>query len=422
MTITRRDFVKAGFAGASLAFFSTRLGAAVAAAGSQERTLVIVQLIGGNDTLNTFIPYTDSSYRAARPAIGISDRDILKVDSRMGFHPSMLELADLYRSGKFAFVTNVGFATPDRSHFYCQDVWQTANETPQVGQAGWIGRWADLYAPLATTPATIVGVAVSTPRSLVARRVLPTCLTDVASFKAKGDPLDTTEADLLVRSLRRLYGLKKSSDMLETIRQQGDGAFAAVDLFHSLPPESAVITYPKSPLGEALQLAAQLIDGRHGTNVVWVTLSGFDNHADEVSARSSSDGNHASLLRDLSSSLDAFQDDIELRGLAENVLVMAWSEFGRRVQENSSLGTDHGKAGSVMLLGSRVRGGQFYGDPYDLSDLDDGDLKPRIDFRSVYATIIKGWLGGDPSLVLQKDYEQLGFIEDAAPRRRVVRR
>jgi uncharacterized protein (DUF1501 family) len=421
VTITRRDFVKTGFAGVSLAFFSTRLGAAALAASGRERTLIIVQLIGGNDTLNTFIPYTDSRYRAARQTVGIPDEKILKVDSTLGFHPSMTELADLFRARKFAFVTNVGFATPDRSHFYCQDVWQTANETPGIGEPGWIGRWADIYAPISSSPARVVGVAVSTPRSLVAKRVLPTCLTDVASFKANGDPTDATEADLLVRSLRRLYGLKKGSAILETIREQGSGAFEAIDLFHGLPPASAVTNYPSSPLGHALQFAAQLIAGGHGTNVIWVTLGGFDNHADEVSAKSSAEGVHASLLRDLSSSLHAFQDDTEQRGLADDVLVMAWSEFGRRVQENSSLGTDHGKAGSVMLLGTRVKGGQWYGDPYDLGDLDEGDLKPRIDFRSVYATIINGWLGGDPSLVLQKNYAQLGFLEERQ-RQRAVRR
>jgi uncharacterized protein (DUF1501 family) len=249
---------------------------------------------------------------------------------------------------------------------------------------------------------------------------------DLSSFKANGDLTNVAESDLLIRSLRRLYGVRKSGAMLEAIRQQGDTAFAAVDLFQALPPPSSVIQYPVdssgsiSGLGRALQFAAQLIDGRHGTNVVWVTLGGFDNHADEVAAKSSAEGVHASLLRDLSSSLHAFQRDIEVRGLAEDVLVMAWSEFGRRVQENSSLGTDHGKAGSVMLLGRLVKGGQWYGDPYDLSDLDEGDLKPRIDFRSVYATIIHRWLGGDPSLVLQKDYEQLGFLDEMT-RQRAVR-
>jgi uncharacterized protein (DUF1501 family) len=422
VTITRRDFAKLGFAGASLAFFSTRLGAAALSAFGQEHTLVVVQLIGGNDTLNTFIPYTDLRLRAARSTIGIPEAKVLKVDSRLGLHPSMTELAELYVAGKFAFVTNVGIPTPDRSHFYCQDVWQTANETPAIGEPGWIGRWADIYAPSSSSPAAVVGVTVSTPRGLVAKRVLPTCLTDVASFKANADPIDPSEADLLVRSLRRLYGLKKSSAILETIREQGSGAFEAVDLFHGLPPVSAVIDYPASPLGLALQFAAQLIAGHHGTNVIWVTLGGFDTHSNEVTAKSSTEGAHASLLRDLSQSLDAFQDDIELRGLADGVLVMAWSEFGRRVQENSSLGTDHGKAGSVMLLGKGVKGGQWYGDPYDLSDLDEGDLKPRIDFRAVYATIIEGWLGGDPALVLQKQYDQLGFLVERRPRQRVVRR
>ena len=421
MTITRRDFVKTGFAGVSLAFFSTRLGAAALAATGSERTLVVVQMVGGNDTLNTFIPYLDPLYRVARATIGIPDPQILKVDSAFGFHPSMIELADLYRSRKFAFVTNVGFSTRDRSHFFCQDVWQTANESPEIGEPGWIGRWADLYAPTNMSPATIVGVAASETRGLVAKRAFPTCLVDLSVFKPSPEA-PNSEADLLARTLRRLYGFNKSSAMTEQIREQGDTAFRAIDLFQTLPPASSVIDYPASPLGQALQFSARLIAGQHGTNVIWVTLGSFDTHADEVTAANSTKGAHATLLRDLSASLDAFQDDIELRGLADRVLVMAWSEFGRRVQENSSLGCDHGKAGSVMLLGSRVKGGQWYGDPYNLRDLDEGDLKPRIDFRSVYATIIKGWLGGDPSLVLGKPYEQLGFLQEASPRHRAVGR
>jgi len=423
MTLTRRDLMKGGLAGASLAFFSTKLAADVFASDAGGRTLVVLQLIGGNDTLNTFIPYTDALYRAARPTVAIPDNRILQVDSRVGLHPSMKELHDLYQQRKFAFVTNVGFATLDRSHFRCEDVWQTANEDPNVEPRGWVGRWADLYTAAAYSPASDVGVANNTPRGLAATRVLPTCLVDLETFKVDGDVFYDAEAELFAKSVRKVYGGSRSDAVTEAIRHQGEVTFAAIDLFHSLPPVSAVVSYPSSALARALRFAAQVIAGGSGTNVVWVTLGGFDTHAEQVNAASAGGaaaGNHANLLRDVSTSLAAFQSDVEQRGLADRVLVMAWSEFSRRVQENASLGTDHGKAGSVMLLGTRVKGGQWYGDGYDLADLDEGDLKPRIDFRAVYATIVRDWLGGDPSLVLGRSYEQLGFLERDVPRRRTV--
>src|SRR5438034_1025869 len=173
MTLTRRDFMKGSLAGASLVMFAPRLGANAPAAG---RTLVIVQLIGGNDTVNTFIPYTAPQYRSVRPNVAIPDNTILQVDSRLGFHPAMSELHDLYQQRKFAFVTNVGFPSLDRSHFRCQDVWQTGNEDSNAEPRGWLGRWADLYAPETYSAIADVGVASSTPRGIAASRVLPTCL------------------------------------------------------------------------------------------------------------------------------------------------------------------------------------------------------------------------------------------------------
>ena len=423
MTLTRRDFVKSGFTGVSLVLFSTRLSAETLFA-APGRTLVIVQLIGGNDTLNTFIPYTDPRYRAARPALAIPDASILQIDSRIGLHPSMQGLFEMYQQRKFAFITNVGFSTLDRSHFRCEDVWQTANEDPSVEPRGWVGRWADLYAADPYSPAMSVGVSSKSPRGLLAQRVLPTCLVDLDSFQVEGDA-DPQEAERFAISLRRIYGQKRSDAVVDAIRQQGNNAFEASDLFHALPPPSVVIPYRDTPLAQALKLAAQVIAGRSGSGVIWVTIGGFDTHANQVSppsAGGSAKGSHANLLGDVSDSLTSFQRDLEQRGVADRAMVLGWSEFGRRVQENASFGTDHGKAGSVFVLGTSVRGGEWYGDGYDLADLDEGDLKPRIDFRSVYATTIRDWLGGDPALVLGSTYEQLGFISERRPRRRAVGR
>jgi uncharacterized protein (DUF1501 family) len=415
--LTRREFVKGGIAGTTLAYLSPQLLATTTP--TAPKSLVVLQLMGGNDTINTFIPYSDPLYRAARPTIGIPDAKILQVDSRFGFHPSMPELADLYRQGKFAFIPNIGFPSLDRSHFRCADVWQTASEDPNSQPRGWVGRWADMYVGDPYSPAATVAVTDERPRGVASDRVQPTCILDLDSFAVhsqSGDPDGTTA---FASSLRRIYGLTRSDATVETIRQQGNGTFQAIDLFHALP-SPAQAGYPSDSLGSAFQFAAQLIAANYGTNVVWITLGSFDTHAMQVTPGSPVTGNHADLWRDVSGSLSAFQRDIETRGIADRVLVVGWSEFGRRVSENASYGTDHGKAGSAMILGTRVRGGQWYGDPYDLSDLDDGDLKTRIDFRSIYATVIRDWLGGDDAAVLGGQYEQLGFVMPS--RRRAVGR
>lgn len=415
MPLTRREFTRYGLAATAMAYLSPRL---LAAPGPAAKSLVVLQLMGGNDTLNTFIPYSDPRYRAARPTLGIPDAKILQVDSRFGFHPAMPELVDLYRQGKFAFIPNVGFGSLDRSHFRCQDVWETASEDPMSQPRGWVGRWADLYVSDPHSPIATVAIATERPRGVVSDRVPPTCLADLDSFAVRSAAADPESATAFESSLRRIYAVKRSDATVEAIRRSGSGAFEAMDLFGTLPsPDPA--GYPASSLGGAFQLAARILAANYGTNVLWIRFGGFDTHGHQIEPGSPLTGDHATLLREVSTALAAFQRDIELRGFADRVLVVAWSEFGRRVAENASNGTDHGKAGTAMVLGSRVRGGQWYGMPYDLGDLDDGDLRTRIDFRSIYATVIRDWLGGDDEEVLGGRYERLGFVTPV--RRRAVR-
>jgi uncharacterized protein (DUF1501 family) len=410
--------VKSGFAGASLFFVPMTLSAATSPRG---RKLVIVQLTGGNDTLNTFIPYADSRYRAARPDLGIPDQTILHVDTRIGFHPEMKALFDLYQRRKFTFVTNVGFPSLDRSHFNCEAIWHTADENPAETR-GWVGRWADLYAAAPYSPAVNVGIAwTHTPQGLVADRVPATCFSTLDSFVVEGDA-DPNDAQRFARTLRRLYARRSDNALLRTISEQGANAFEAIDFFRQMPPPSVVAGYPDTPVASALRTAAQVVDASNDNGVIWVALDGFDTHSEQIGGSGSLSGTHATLLRQVSEGLGAFQRDVEHRGVSDRVVVLGWSEFGRRVQENASHGTDHGKGGTVFLLGDAIKGGEWYGDAYDLADLDEGDLKPRIDFRSIYATLIQHWLGGDPELVLGRKYEQLGFITTSVPRRRIIRR
>lgn len=412
MTINRRDFLKNSAMGVTVSFLApsvfseTLFGQAT----TSPKTLVVLQLAGGNDTVNTFIPYGDAQYRAMRPALAIADNTILKIDNRMGLHPSLAKLAPLYESGKFTFVNNVGFATLDRSHFRCQDVWQTGDDSygqSQRGVLGWVGRYADIYLKDSQSSLTTLAIGSRIPLGMWADDVIPAVVGDAASYDVTTDSRYPDDRTPFVNTLRQIYGIDRATETLDVIRENGNDMFSSVDLLKTIPPPSTSTAYPDSALARGFKLIAQTIAGNVGTQAVWITTGGFDTHSTQLNT-------HSNLLKDVGDSLAAFYDDLVARGISDRVVVVAWSEFGRRVSENASAGTDHGKAGTVFLLGDSVNGRQFYGDVPNLNDLDAGDLKTQIDFRSVYWTLIQDFLGKDPEPVLNGRYENVGFIKKAS--------
>lgn len=423
MNTTRRDFLKTAGLGVSVSFLAPKAFASSLIdpfAAADQKILVILQLAGGNDAVNTFIPYTDPRYRQMRPQLAIADSSILKVDSRLGFHPSLAKLQPLYDQGVFTFINNVGFPTLDRSHFRCQDVWQTGDDSYgqiQRGVLGWLGKYADTYLSDSATSLTSLAIGTKIPLGMRSDDVIATVVTDAASYEVQTSSRPAADRNAFISALRGIYAQPEDAGDAGMIRSAGTEMFESIDLMKTIAPPSTTVTYPTSALGRAFSLVAQTLGGNVGTQAVWVTTGGFDTHGTQLNV-------HANLLTDVGDSLSAFYADLNNRGLADRVVVLAWSEFGRRVQENASLGTDHGKAGTVFLLGKPVNGRQFYGDVPSLSDLDNGDLKTRIDFRSVYWTIIQDYFGKDPEPVLGKRYENLGFIRKESvptPRRRPVR-
>jgi len=414
MATTRRDFLKGSALGVSVSFLAPHLLVSDALAGDfpPGKVLVVLQLDGGNDCVNTFIPYTDSRYRSLRPTLGIPDSQILKLDDRMGLHPSMGKLKTLYESRKLAYINNVGFQSLDRSHFRCRDVWQTADDSygqVQRGVSGWLGRYADVYLDGSTASSlTTVSIGNKNPLGLRADEILPLAVADATSFDVLTDPRYPTDRTAYISGLRNVYAVPQTGSEQEHIRNQGVGTFAAIDLLKTIPAASPTIPYPATNLGRGFQLAAQMIAGNVGTHAIWITTGGFDTHSTQLDQ-------HAGLLTDVSNSLSAFYDDVTARGLNDRVMVLAWSEFGRRVQENASAGTDHGKAGTVFVLGNKVKGGTFYGDVPNLDNLDNGDLRMQVDFRSIYSTIIKDFYGRDPLPVLNGSYANLGFVDTTVP-------
>lgn len=415
MKTTRRDFLRLTAAGTTLSFFSPTVFA-TPSSGSADKVLVVLFLNGGNDAVNTVVPYADSRYRTLRPTLAIPDSSLVHLDDRNALHPSLAPLEPFYASRKLALLNGVGFPTLDRSHFHCRDVWMTAAAADDHhggggtgGGRGWLGRYADLYLPHVDSPLTTIAVGNASSLALDAESVLPATIPANGTFDILTDA--RAGRDAWTSAMRTIWSEERSAEELEMIREQGSETFGAIDLVKTIPPPSVTAVYPEGALGAAFRLAAQVIAGDIGTHAIWINHGGFDTH-------SAQSGEHTELLTDVAASLAAFQADLDARGLSDRVVVMAWSEFGRRVQENASLGTDHGKAGTVLLLGNTVKGGEVYGGPWDLANLEDGDLPTTVDFRAVYATLIRDWYGNDPMPVLGGHYENLGFIGAAAKRRR----
>ncbi len=405
MPTTRREFVKSGMMGATLTLLAPRLAAA-AHPRAPHRVLVSVQIGGGNDALNTLIPYTDGRYRALRPTLAVRESDLLPVNDRFGFHPALAPLLPLYKQKALALVQGVGFPSLDRSHFRSQEVWQTADEScgrDRRQRLGWIGRYADLYLASEATALSLVALTDRTPAEMMAGKKRATVAGDFEVFT--GQPLQNEDPRFLA-ALRGLYETPRLRPAAEAIRAHGALLFAALEEIPHSRRAGGEMLYPRSPLGEALRETATLLAARPGIAAVLITVGGFDTHARQ-------DARHAPLLADFASSLAAFHRDLTARDLDDRVAVLAWSEFGRRAHENASRGTDHGRGGIVFLLGNAVHGG-LHGEPPNLAALEDGDLPAPIDFRSIYASIIEEWLGHDAEPVINGRYAKLGLFRKSS--------
>jgi uncharacterized protein (DUF1501 family) len=350
------------------------------------RTLVLVTLYGGNDGLNTVIPYADPAYAKARPALAYDAGQVLRLDDEFGLNPAMTGLYKLFQDDKLAVVRGVGYPRPDRSHFRSMDIWQTGRpEHPE--NTGWLGRWLDaaggdprlavsfepvlppLLAGAHSAGATVPGGAVKLP---------PTVTAD--QLRALGRP-DPAEPAARARAAACFTDLTRIQDLMADVAANDDQSDDA--------DEQATATGGATqPLEAQLALVAKCVEAGAATRVYSVSLGGFDLHADEKAAQESQ-------LAKLDKALAAFAT----RMAGHRVVVAVYSEFGRRVTANASDGTDHGTASSVLLLGDGVRGG-LHGEPPSLTDLDQGDLKYTTDFRDVYATLLGDVLGADPGKIL----------------------
>ena len=402
---TRREFIKSATGGIGLlafsqvapAFLAQSLRANQPTAEAGRSILVLIQLGGGNDGLNTLIPYQDDRYYRLRPNLGIKKRDSLPIHDQLALHPSCSALANLFREGQLAILQNVGYPNPNRSHFRSMEIWETASDSREYLSTGWLGRYFDNCCPGPAEPDPVaVNIGNEMPDAFL-------CETGRNLFSYAGG---------------RGAPSRGSKELLAALRAQksqqdhGHGDFLRHTLMNTLVTEERITdrirdyrplaTYPATDLAQNLKQVAALIASGQRTRVYYVSHSGFDTHANQLQR-------HAALLQELSDSMAAFQADLAAHRLDDQVLTATFSEFGRRPNENGSGGTDHGTAAPLFVMGSKLQPG-LHGQAPSLDLGPNQDLPFSTDFRRANATLIDHWLGGDSALALGAKHESLPFL------------
>jgi uncharacterized protein (DUF1501 family) len=443
---SRRQFIQAGLtlasAAATIPWFlnSSAFGLPLAGAGlssipgvPEDHVLVVIQLSGGNDGLNTVVPYGVDGYYKARPAIGVQAKDVLKLDEArgLGLHPQMGGIKGLFDDGLCTVVQGVGYPNPNRSHFKSMDIWHTA-DTTATGD-GWLGRYFDSECcgfgkgesgraepvagavpgggkgtvSVASLPAINIGR--SAPLAMQGQRVKPVSFETEELFRWIGQDVHKALVDPYQKIQDRpvAEGLDPSSNAAFLMRTALDAQVSS-DLIRKAVRQRPLVQYPGSDLARQLAMVGSMIRAGLPTRVYYVQLGGFDTHAGQGGAQ----GRHGQLLNQFASAVKAFYADLKAQGNDGRVLTMSFSEFGRRVGQNASQGTDHGTAAPMFLFGPMVKPG-VVGEHPSLSELDEGDLKYKIDFRSVYAGVLEGWLKADSAKILEGSYKAAAVIRKA---------
>jgi len=368
-----------------------------------ENVLVVVQLSGGNDGLNTVIPYGDDAYHRNRFSLDYGASAVLKIDDYHGLHPAMRGFADLLEAGKLSIVQGVGYPNPNRSHFESMDIWHTARREVPSPATGWLGRGLDETHAAKQSGGDLRALHFgpeAQPLALRARDVAVPSLRSLDSFRLRtGGDRRLRQSILEAAEAER----DAEDDLLAFLQTNTTAALRAAErVERAVTHHQSPVRYPGTGLARKLRSVAQLINAGLNTRIYYVTLDGFDTHSNQREA-------HAGLLAELSGAVSAFLEDLAHRGHGERVAVMTFSEFGRRVKENASNGTDHGAAAPMLLAGERVVSGLIGAHP-SLTDLDDGDLKFHTDFRRVYAGLLKDWLGWDPAPIVGERFAPLDVV------------
>ncbi|TDJ66152.1 MAG: DUF1501 domain-containing protein [Planctomycetota bacterium] len=370
---------------------------------SSDRSLVLIQLSGGNDGLATVIPYADDDFQNARKTTRRGGGNVLKLDDYRGLHPGLTRFGELWHAGKLAIVEGAGYPDQLRSHFKALEIWHTGRRAGRVSGDGWIGRLTDAAWNDADHPELVVHVGAIAPYALHSSTHPPCSLESPAGYQWHGDRAESRSyagagAELEARR-KRAGGSGRDAALAGLRRVLDDARDSSRRIRRAAASYVAAARYPRTPFAGNLHDIAALIEGDLGTRVFSAELGGFDTHA---SQRATHDG----LMSTLDAALGAFIEDLSYSEAGRNTVVLVFSEFGRRVAENGSAGHDHGQAGPMFVLGHKVKGG-LYGAHPSLTELDKGDLVFTTDFRSVYGSVIEGWFGVDHATVLGRRFPLL---------------
>lgn len=394
----RRKFLKQSSLASSLFFVPSFVKAfeQVSSSSLGYKRLVIIQLSGGNDGLNTVVPFRNDLYYKERPTLAIPKNKIIKLNDDLGLHPSLTPLKRLYDNGNLSIINNVGYPNPVRSHFRSMDIWQTATDSNEFSQTGWLGRYLDNYG--------------EKPYSAIE-------IDDSLSLALKGERLN----GIATQNPSTLYNLSKDPYYKNLNKHQNDAHLSEHNLgylyksmieaqssakyiFETSKTVSTRKDYPNNKFGKQLKTTAQFINSGLETKVFYTSLGGFDTHFGQ-------NGRQERLLGMYADGVETFVNDLKENDTFKDTLILTFSEFGRRVKQNGSAGTDHGTANNVFIIGDQLNKQGLYNNASSLSDLDDnGDLKFEIDFRNIYATVLNQWLEVNDKKVLNKSFSQLDFI------------
>jgi uncharacterized protein (DUF1501 family) len=439
---TRREFLRKTVLGSALSWTvpsflaSTFTALQSQAADSAVQTptgkdgtiLVVLQMAGGNDGINTVVPYSSDYYHQARPRIGLQADKILKLNDNVGFHPAMTGFKSLYDSGNLSVVQGVGYPNPNRSHFRSTEIWQTASDSDKYEKYGWIGRYFDNDCA-GCDPAVGIAIEDQMPQSFFAQSSKGVCITNPQNYRfMPGDHPRPGQTDMVEESYEKLNDLDVNAapsdqnsggsiGMLPSAMPMTGGR--AVDFIERVALDAQVSSqeirgiaarvqnqsvYPASQLGNSLKLVAKLIGGGLPTRIYYVSQGGYDTHTNQL-------GTQQRLLGDLGNSMKAFVDDLKAQGNMQRVLVMTFSEFGRRVSDNANGGTDHGAAAPLFIVGNKVNAGLLGSYPsLAPNDLFQGDIKYNVDFRSVYAAVLENWLKTSSVPILGRQFQPLPVV------------
>ena len=369
-----------------------------------QKNLVIVELSGGNDALNTVIPYNNELYYDNRPFVNISQEDVIRLDDELGLNPNIELMKRLWDEGKMAIINGVGYASPNRSHFRSMDIWHTA-ETVEIGPEGWLGRAVRDLDPRSDNVLTGVNFGRGLPRAMYAQGVPVASVGNLETYGLFPDIKDEAARNMALEAFSQMYGASGKDMVAQFISQTGIDALKGADVLRVAPQRySSNIEYADNPIAQSMKAIAQTLTANLGTRIFYTRHGSFDTHAAELPA-------HSKLWSEVSGAVRDFLDDLKEHGKDEETMVRFFSEFGRRIKDNGA-GSDHGSGGVSFVVGGSVNGG-MYGEYPSLADEKqlEGDLHFNNDFRSIYSTIIDRWLGLDPVSITGGAYEQFEFVD-----------